>query len=93
MVIRGHSCVMELLGGMTYRVSELFPQQGGGWTCNRCGTRDLAPESPYGAGGNPWIPGMTKGHGPYGGIPVTWLKRIPPIEELETEKRMENANA
>lgn len=85
MAVRGHSCVLQLLGGIPYRVTKMYAQVGGGWTCNICGTRDLAPEASHGAAGAPKVSGVTNSN-PYGGIPVTWLKRIPPIDELENEK-------
>ena len=94
-VVRGHSCVVELLGGVPYKVDGIHRQVGGGWICNRCGTRDIAPEALYGASGH-YVPNGTKllkvGI-PVGAIPTQWLKRIPPLGELEGEKRDEEITA
>jgi len=80
MVVRGHSCVMERLGGVPYRVKHIAPQRNGGWHCSRCGTWDIAPEELVGAG----FEGV---HVAGNGIPLGWLKKIPPLSELDDVKR------
>jgi len=90
-VVRGHSCVLELIGGWVYRVESIERQIGGGWFCNRCGTRDIAPEAMYGATGHRKPAGVNllkAGRGP-AAIPLQWLKRIPPLDELEGERTEE----
>jgi hypothetical protein len=87
MVVRGHSCVLDLLLGRPWRVTDIRKQIGGGWVCGRCKTRDIAPEAMYGAAGH-GISYRTPNSKP-GGIPLQWLKRIPPLDELEGVKRDE----
>lgn len=82
MVVRGHSCVLERLGGMPYRVTAIRPQIDGGWTCNACWTRDIAPEQMYGAT-------LSIHTDQRSAIPLGWLKRIPPLSELEGENTKE----
>lgn len=93
-VVRGHSCLMERVGGYTFTVTDLVPAIGGGWTCGLCGERNIGRSDAYGAAGCPRPP--TRIHLPYKHltqgpmcIPVSFLKRIPPLEELEGEKRDE----
>ena len=71
-VVRGHDCAY----GYTFRVVRFVSQTGGGWTCPKCRQRDLAPEELTAAN---WRETP-------GGFPVGWLKRIPPLDELESTK-------
>ena len=81
MIVRGHPCAVQIRGGMPYRVQEIVPQAGGGWTCNKCGERDIAKSDLYGAALWHTIPGN--------GIPLSFLKRIPPLDELEGQRTEE----
>lgn len=94
-VVRGHSCLMERVGGYTFTVTGLVQAIGGGWTCSICGERDIARHDAYGAAGCPRPP--TRIHLPYAhltkgkaNIPLSSLKRIPPLEELEGERTQED---
>lgn len=75
MIVRGHECGLRVRGGIPYRVNGFSDQSGGGWTCNLCGARDLAQSDLVAA--RLW---HTR---PGAGIPLSWLKRIPPLSELE----------
>lgn len=75
MVVRGHECVLRLKGGIPWRVMEFSNQRGGGWHCAKCDTYGIAPEEKVAAVA-PW------NNKPGNGIPVGWLRRIPPPEEL-----------
>lgn len=93
-VVRGHSCLMSRVGGYTFTVTEFVKQIGGGWTCGICGERNLGKHDSYGAAGCPKPP--TRIHQPYAHltkgaacIPLSFLKRIPPLSELEGERRDE----
>lgn len=97
-LVRGHSCLLELRGGAIFTVKELLPQTGGGWTCGKCGERDIATSDAYGASG--LGPAHVKVDLPYinrtsgvSSIPLSFLKRIPPLEELEGQKRDEEITA
>lgn len=72
-VVRGHDCAL----GFTFKVVRFNPQTGGGWMCPRCKARDLGPREMIGA---------TQSNASTGGFPVGWLKRIPPLDELEGER-------
>lgn len=72
-VVRGHDCAL----GFTFRVASFCQQTGGGWTCPRCRARDLAPEA---------LTAATWRYQGGGGFPTGWLKRIPPLDELEGER-------
>jgi hypothetical protein len=80
-VVRGHPCVFAFRGGVPFKVKKFVSQIGGGWTCNNCGMRDIEPETKIAA--QLW---HTSAHG---GVPLWWLKRIPPLEELEGVKTEE----
>lgn len=82
-VVRGHQCFIDAIGGRIFIVTEIVAQQGGGWFCQRCNTPDLAASDKFGARAN-WK--TRKG----AAIPLSWLKRIPPIDELEDEKQKED---
>ena len=84
MVVRGHECAVAILGGVPRRVYGFRPQTGGGWVCPSCRKRDIAPSATIGArlfqGGD-------------SAIPLAWLKKIPPLSELESEQRKEEVGA
>lgn len=87
MVVRGHSCAMELIGGVPFKVEDIA--QVSGWACNRCNAKGNG-EIHFSASGHN-VPKGTKllwSRG-RGYLPLAWLKRIPPIEELEREKLKE----
>lgn len=97
-VVRGHSCLMEVRLGAIFVVDGFTPALNGGWTCGRCGERDIASHDAYGATGLGAAPvkvdlpfaHLTNGRK---SIPVSWLKRIPPIEELDDVTRDEEITA
>lgn len=78
MVVRGHACVVARYGGIPWRVTEIVPQEGGGWQCTRCKTRDHAPNDLFGARRSRSKKGAS--------CPLSYLKRIPPLDELESSK-------
>lgn len=51
------------------------------WSCPKCGKYESGP-----------FVGATL-HFPFSGAPLSWLKRIPPLSELEGEKRDEEITA
>jgi hypothetical protein len=85
MIVRGHECAVRLKGGIPYTVTAIVPQVGGGWYCNACNTKDHAPHDLFGAA--LWH----TGHG--NGMPLSWLKRIPPLSELDDVKNDEEITA
>ena len=84
MVVRGHECVMQIAGGVPFTVTALLSPTGGGWHCPVCNKRNAGPNV-VGAEGFR----ASKGRG----LPLHWLKRIPPLSELEGEQRKEEINA
>lgn len=80
MVVRGHACTVSAFGGLPVRVGEIRAPYGKSWDCARCGGKKVAPTSPY---------------VPHNGaaLPLPWLKRIPPLDELEDVKRDETVTA
>ena len=87
MVVRGHPCVVELLGGTPWTVTGFQEPKHGGWHCSRC-HMDSAGPNVIAALGAPSVTGCKR---PV--IPITFLKRIPPLSELEGEKRDEEITA
>lgn len=71
-VVRGHSCELGEVG----RVEAL--QTWRWWSCAHCG------EGEYGSVFAAKV-GTDPADGVATGYPVSWLKRIPPLEELEGE--------
>ncbi len=92
MVVRGHSCAIEVLGGVPFKVTNILQRTGTGWTCNRCMTPNIAGDVYYGVQGAPVVKGV-KRLSDHTSLPITWVKRIPPLEELEGEKRDERITA
>lgn len=82
MMVRGHECVLARAGGRPFVVTALVHPWGGGWHCGIC-HKDSAGPNEIGAAG------LGRGDG----IPISWLKRIPPLDELESEKRDEEITA
>ena len=78
-IVRGHSCTMERYRGAIFRVAKIVPATGGGWRCVHCKLNDQWGPEP----GAYW---KEKG----GSAPLSWLKRIPPLDELEGEKTQES---
>lgn len=83
MLVRGHECLMARHGGLIFRVAQLVPQRGGGWKCPKCGERDIGKNDAWGAH---WTMEDK-------GIPLSWLKRIPPLDELDDVQRDEEITA
>ena len=84
MVVRGHACIVARIGGIPFTVLAFMPQIGGGWHCSVCNERDIAQSDLIGA--------RLLRHADHG-IPLSWLKRIPPLAELEGEQRKEGVEA
>lgn len=87
MVVRGHECVMAKIGGVPYRVNFLLPQIHGGWFCPVCGRENIAPSELTAAN----LSGLHTSND--AGIPLGWLKRIPPPAELDDVKHDEEITA
>jgi hypothetical protein len=86
MVVRGHECVVAKVGGVPYTVEAIVPQMFGGWYCPVCDTENHGTSEAYGAKLSPLHTG------PGSGIPLGWLKRIPPQPELEGADSWEEIN-
>ena len=83
MVVRGHECVVNLKGGIPYRVKGFSMQKNGGWMCGECGSKDLAVNDLVAAILWQVIPGN--------GIPLSWLKRIDPdalTDDVQTKEEL-----
>lgn len=86
MVVRGHSCVLEHKGGIPFTVTGIKPAIGGGFRCRMCGTRNIASHE--------YIAAELSFHNHRDcGVPITWLKRIPPLGELDDVKQDEEITA
>lgn len=85
MVVRGHECVLRLKGGIPWRVLGFSAQRNGGWHCPKCFEGDIAPEAAIAA--------RLEFHDKGNGIPLSWLKRIPPLDELETVRTEDEVTA
>lgn len=71
--------------GMHFQVSRIRTPRAeklGGFMCQVCGWLKVAPDEP-----------CAEGYDANGALPIAWLKRIPPLEELEGEKRREEIEA
>ena len=77
-----HECTTRIYGGAVFTVTGFEPQTGGGWTCGRCGAVNLLPN----------ILEVALGLHKYG-VPVPWLRRIPPLAELDEAERKEETPA
>lgn len=86
MVVRGHSCVLASIGGVPFRVNDILPVRGGGWHCNRCGEKNLTPDSD---GAN--LAGFHSIRDR--AIPLKWLRRITPLGELGDVPQKEEIHA
>lgn len=87
MVVRGHECIVAKIGGVPYTVTAIATQMHGGWYCPVCRTEDLGKNELLGARLSPLHTNALSG------IPLGWLKRIPPAGELEDVKRDEEITA
>lgn len=83
MVVRGHRCAVNIIGGIPYTVIALHLPINGGWTCPVCHARSIAPTE---------IGAQLTSEGVHG-IPLSWLKKIPPLTEPETTERKEESPA
>lgn len=72
-VVRGHECVVSALGGIPFVVDAVRAADER-FTCSRCGADPAADAQPYAK-----FRGIM-----FCGVPIAWLKRIPPLAELET---------
>ena len=70
MVVRGHTCTINAVGGLPFTVEAIFGSIGAWWQCSRCKSRSVAPPSRY-------------VHRWGACIPLPWLKRIPPLAVLD----------
>ena len=87
MVVRGHSCHMSQWGGVPFRVEGFVSPTGGGWTCGLCKARDVATNERAALG----LPGSyVSGIDARRAMPLSWLRRIPPLSELEGQRTQED---
>jgi hypothetical protein len=63
--------------GSTFRVGQIREPTLWGWICPKCSCIDRSPE-------------LWADRGDEHGAPLSWLKRIPPLDELEGERTQEN---
>ena len=80
-MVKGHSCLLEIVAGIPFTVTAIEACCGGGWTCNMCFRRDQGPNAPAAQGFRNT------------NIPLPWLKRIPPSSELENVQQNEEIPA
>lgn len=73
-VVRGHECDL----GLVFTVASIEHWQLG-WYCPKCRVESYAPYTAVGPAG---FPGD--------GVDITWLKKIPPLSELEGVKTEED---
>ena len=76
-IVRGHSCSMERYLGMVFVVAAIRQARCGGWHCPHCNRNDQWGPEPAAE----WV-GV-------GNAPLSWLKRIPPLSELEGQRTEE----
>ena len=82
-VVRGHQCTVERFCGLIFVVAEIVQPRGGGWHCPHCNLDSAGPNEP--------AAGMYVGARNH--VPLSYLKRIPPLSELESEQRKEEVGA
>lgn len=68
--VRGHSCALEMYGGKPFQVQAILYSLHG-FSCNKCRRTNVYPPADF------VEPPQ------HGAIPLVWLKRIPPLGELE----------
>lgn len=90
MLVRGHKCALDFKGGVPWQVTDIRMDEGFGMRCQICGQTGIGKNA-LRAGGM-GTPAGVKGH-PDGGMPLSWLKRIPPLSELDAIKREEKEPA
>jgi hypothetical protein len=80
-MVRGHECVYCVAGGIPFVVTRFAPRLDKVWHCSKC-CQDVAAskDAVNFRGGRPRIP-------------ISWLKRIPPLEELDDVKESEELHA
>lgn len=86
-MVRGHDCLYQRKAGVPFVVTGFVRPKGGGWTCGYCKQRSVGADEP-GALGLLSKKKVTEYSAP--AIPISWLKRIPPLAELESEKTQED---
>ena len=84
MIVRGHSCVLNKLGGIPFVVTGFMNPRGGGWRCSRCLTMSAGPNE-LGVTGDIGLRG--------GAAPVSWLLRIDPSNLSEDIPEKEELHA
>lgn len=72
-VVRGHACVLQEIGGIPFRVYQMRHNEGGQYKCNICHAWETHTETCVGMGPNL--------------IPVSFLKKFPPLADPEAELR------
>lgn len=82
-LVRGHSCALNEAGGVPFVFGKTHTYSTAP-RCARCKESAL-----FGAGTHPRLPQSLGGWV----TPIEWLKRIPPPEELEGEKRSDEVEA
>lgn len=80
-IVRGHDCILRCWAGVPFRVEEIRQPVSGGWRCSMCGRDLMGPNEPSA--------------GPFhrGYVPISWLKRIPPLTDLERQDEREKVSA
>ena len=71
-MIRGHNCLLKLVGGIPFTVTTFLPPTGSppGWYCSTCGMLSAGPAE------------VAAVYGGVAAVPISWLLRIPPPSEL-----------
>ena len=78
MVVRGHRCQFERLGGVIFVVQRIIDPNFGGYRCPACSQHSIAPHSQA----------AERCQGCC--VPLPWLKKIRPLDEPETTERDES---
>ena len=81
MMVRGHACLLQAIGGMPFTVARIVPPYDGGWHCGKCGMSYAGPNAPAAFA-------LINNSPQY--CPIPWLKRIDPLSEpVSIEHRLE----
>jgi len=77
-IVRGHECQSAHWRGLIFTVTNIVRPERGEWYCPRCGTYSLYHSE-----------NAATGLAQDSYIPLSWLKRIPPLSKLESIKECE----
>lgn len=89
-MVRGHECLYAKGAGIPFTVTELVHPTGGGWMCGYCQQRSAGPNEEGALGIKPY---RATSPGNLTAIPISWLKRIPPLSQLDDVKCDEELTA